>query len=52
MQRTFPETLSLLRRERNISQRHAAKTAGDFLAGMRSLIDSAEAAFEKFEDKV
>lgn len=105
MQRTFTETLSLLRRERNISQRqaaaelnisqallshyengarepglgfvcracdyygvsadyllcrtdepdaaaHAAKTAGDFLAGMRSLIDSAEAAFEKFEDKV
>ena len=102
MQRTFPETLSLLRRERNISQRQAAaelnisqallshyengarepglsfvcracdyygvsadyllcrtdepdaaaqaaKTAGDFLAGMRSLIDSAEAAFEKFE---
>ena len=105
MQRTFPETLSLLRRERNISQRQAAaelnisqallshyengarepglsfvcracdyygvsadyllcrtdepdaaaqaaKTAGDFLAGMRSRIDSAEAAFEKFEDKV
>ena len=24
MQRTFPETLSLLRRERNISQRQAA----------------------------